>query len=205
MGEREVGSRHCACRRQRRGGVHLRALRARSPVGTAGKAGTLRRAAPGVGRGVPGAEGLRRGGDGGWRRRRGRRRRSWWRLLGGRRRRVRPVRPPLGSSWGRRGRGRGRRRARLAWGGSRRGRWWWRRRLAAHRSKRDSWAAAGSAASRGPAGWLAAVPPGLGAPGLAVARLPPIWRAPAELAACPPGYFSRVAPRRVKAHGAGAK
>ena len=43
--------RHCACRRQRRG-VHLRA---RSPVGTAGEAGTLRRAALGVGRGVPGA------------------------------------------------------------------------------------------------------------------------------------------------------
>ena len=43
--------RHCACRRQRRG-VHLQA---RSPVGTAGKAGTLRRAALGVGRGVPGA------------------------------------------------------------------------------------------------------------------------------------------------------
>ena len=48
--------RHCACRRQRRG-VHLRA---RSPVGTAGEAGTLRRAELGVGRGVPGAEGLRR-------------------------------------------------------------------------------------------------------------------------------------------------
>ena len=31
-------------------------------------------------RGVPGAEGLRRRGDGGWRRRRWRRRRSWWRL-----------------------------------------------------------------------------------------------------------------------------
>ena len=118
---------------------------------------------------------------------------------GGRRRRVRPVRPPLGSSWGRRGRGRGRRRARLAWGGSRRGRRRWRRRPAAHRkhrSKRDGWAAAGSAASRGPAGWLAAVPPGLGAPGLAVARLPPIWRAPAELAACPPGWGSALAGQR---------
>ena len=60
---REVGSRHCACRRQRRGGVHLRALRARSPVGTAGEAGTLRRAALGVGRGVPGA---RPQAEGGW-------------------------------------------------------------------------------------------------------------------------------------------
>ena len=187
--------RHCACRRQRRG-VHLRA---RSPVGAAGEARALRRAALGIGRGVPGAEGLRRRGDGGWRRRRGRRRRSWWRLLGGRRRRVRPVRPPLGSSWGRRGRGRGRRRARLAWGGSRRGRRRWRRRPAAHRkhrSKWDGWAAAGSAASRVPAGWLAAVPPGLGAPGLAVAGLPPIWRAPAELAACPPGWGSALAGQR---------
>ena len=51
--------RHCACRRQRRG-VHLRA---RSPVGTAGEAGTLRRAALGVGRGVPGA---RPQAEGGW-------------------------------------------------------------------------------------------------------------------------------------------
>ena len=109
---------------------------------------------------------------------------------------MRPVRPPLGSSWGGQGRGRGRRRARLAWGGSRRGRGGRRRRPAAHRSKRDGWAAAGSAASRVPAGWLAAVPPALGAPGPAISRLLPVWRATAGLAACPPGWESAIAGQR---------
>ena len=70
------------------------------------------------------------------------------------------------------------------------------RRPAAHRSKRDGWAAAGSAASRVPAGWPAAVPPGLGAPGLAIARLLPVWRATAGLAVCPPGWGSALAGQR---------
>ena len=71
-------------------------------------------------------------------------------------------RPPTGL-------GTGRGRERPAGDGSRRRR---RRR----RRRPALWAAAGAAASRVPAEWLvAAVPPALGEPGLAVSRLLPVW------------------------------
>jgi hypothetical protein len=140
--------RHCACRRQRRG-VHLRA---RSPVETAGGRATLRRAALGVGRGVPGAPagasgggemGVGGGGEGGG-----------GVVGGGYRLALRRLRGGSGGECGLygahrtgllgvgRGEGRGR--------GSRRGhRAWW------HDSPPRRRRGGCAAASRAPAGWLA--------------------------------------------------